>query len=305
MNDGMNLSRLTLKQLNAVSTVYRSGKVSAAAEQLFISQSAVSVLIRQAEQALEVKLFDRTTRTLEPTAAMEQAIGVIERVLGDLASLQSAMGEIRDLQRGQVRLTATPATAQAFLPNVVTRYMTAFPAITIAIDDCAPNQFLPNIRQERVEFGVGLPPQDRTEFDWQKLHDDPLVLICPATHPLAQRRSVAWTELRGEPLILSRRDYGVRDIVEETLLHLGIRPVLAAEIGFLGSAFWLAETGIGLCILPQMLSQPFLTPNLRMVPLVEPTRVRPVAVVHRKGKSLSPSGQRFVEFLIEEQHPQT
>lgn len=301
MNAAMPLSRLTLKQLNAIAAVYRTGKVSAAAERLNISQSAVSVLIRQAEEALGVQLFDRTTRALRPTSATEQSIGVIERILADLGSLSLTMTELRDLRRGQVRLTATPATGQAFLPATVRRFRAAYPAIGLVLDDCAPNQFLANIRQERAEFGVGMPPPDRAEFDWTLLHEDPLCLICPVTHPLAARDTVGWAELRDLPLILSRRDYGVRDIVEETLLHLGIRPQVSAEIGFLGSAFWMAAAGAGLCILPQRLSRAFIVPDLAMVPLVAPVRTRPIAVVTRRGKSLSPSCQSFVEMLIADQ----
>ncbi|MDF0602003.1 LysR family transcriptional regulator [Psychromarinibacter sp. C21-152] len=297
----MQLSRLTLKQLYAIAAVYRTGKVSAAAEQLFITQSAVSVLIRQAEGALGLALFDRTTRSLVPTAATEEAIGVIERILGDLDALSLTMGELRELRRGQVRLTATPATAQAFLPRTVERFRAAYPAIGLVLDDCAPNQFLPNIRQERAEFGVGMPPPDRGEFDWSLLHDDPLCLICPADHAFGGRTAVAWAELRDVPLLLSRRDYGVRTIVEETLLQQGIRPTLGAEIGFLGSAFWMASAGIGLSILPQRLTRAFIGGDLVSVPLTGPVRTRPIGIVTRRGRSLSPSSRSFVDMLMEEQ----
>lgn len=297
----MQLSRLTLKQLYAIAAVYRTGKVSTAAEQMFITQSAVSVLIRQAEAALELTLFDRTTRSLVPTAAAEEAIGVIERILGDLESLSQTMGELRELRRGQVRLTATPATAQAFLAGTVKRFRAAYPAIGLVLDDCAPNQFLPNIRQERAEFGVGMPPPDRGEFDWTLLHDDPLCLICPDSHMFGGRTAVRWDELTDVPLTLSRREYGVRGLVEETLLQHGIRPRLAAEIGFLGSAFWMASAGIGLSILPSRLSRAFIGGDLVAVPLIEPVRTRPIGVVTRRGRSLSPSSRSFVDMLIEDQ----
>ncbi|WP_172298485.1 LysR family transcriptional regulator [Pseudoruegeria sp. HB172150] len=297
----MSLSRLTLKQLHAISAVYRTGKVSAAAEQLFITQSAVSVLIRQAEEALGLTLFDRTTRSLVPTAATEQSIGVIERILGDVDSLSLTMGELRDLRHGMVRLTATPATGQAILPQTVKRFREAYPGIGLVLDDCAPNQFLPNIRQERAEFGVGMPPADHGEFDWEVLHHDPLYLICPRDNAFAGREAVAWGELSDVPLLLSRQDYGVRDLVEETLLQIGIRARLGSEIGFLSSAFWMTSAGIGLCILPKRLTEAFIIDSLVMIPLVEPLVTRPIAIVTRKGRSLSPSCESFVDMLVADQ----
>ncbi len=297
----MPVSRLTLKQLHAVAAVYRTGRVSAAAERLRISQSAVSVLIRQAEETLGLRLFDRTTRSLEPTVATEQAIGVIERILGDIDALSDTMSELRTLDRGQVRLTATPATGQAFLPGTVRRFRKAHPAISLVLDDCAPSQFLSKIRQERAEFGVGLPPPDRSEFDWIPLHDDPLCLVCPRDHPLAGLEQIRWDELSGVPLVLSRRDYGVRDQVERALSRQGVRPRIVSEVGFLGSALWLAEAGVGLCVMPAGLSRGFLGDGLCAVALVEPSVTRTVAVVTRRGISLSPPCRGFVDMLIEDQ----
>lgn len=297
----MPVSRLTLKQLHAIAAVYRTGRVSAAAERLHITQSAVSVLIRQAEETLDLRLFDRTTRSLEPTVATEQAIGMIERILGDLDALGETMSELRTLDRGQVRLTATPATGQAFLPGTVRRFRKAHPAISLVLDDCAPNQFLSKIRQQRVEFGVGLPPPDRSEFDWHTLHEDALCLVCPTDHPLAARARVRWDELGEEPLVLSRRDYGVRDLVERALSRQGLRPRIVSEVGFIGSAFWLAEAGVGLCVVPSGLSRSFLGEGLRAVALVDPVVTRPVAVVTRRGISLSPPCRGFVDMLIEDQ----
>lgn len=296
-------SRLTLRQLSAIAAVYRTGKVSSAANELHITQSAASLLLRQAEETLGLKLFDRTTRALTPTEAAEHAIGLVDRILGDVDKLGTTVEDIRTLGQGQVRLTTTPATGQALLPHTVQRFRASYPAITLVLDDCAPNQFLANIRQERADLGVGTPPRDGGEFDSLVLHDDPLCLIAPSHHPLTKGGPVPWTALKDQPLILSRRDYGVRGQVEETLMQLGLRATIAAEIGFLGSAFWMAEAGIGLCVLPQRMTRGFLVPPLLSIPLIDPVVTRPIAVVTLKGRSLSPSGQCFVEMLREDLAP--
>lgn len=296
----MSVTHLTLRQLRAVSTIYATRRISAAAERLNITQSAASVLLGQAEAALGSRLFDRTTRSLTPTDAVEQVIGIVDRILADLEALGSVMTDLQALERGRVRLAATPATGMALLPTTVRRFRAAYPAVTLVLDDCAPNQFFSVIREEKVDFGIGARPPNDSEFDWTVLHQDPLYLVCHQDHPLAQAPTVAWRQLHGESLILSRRDYGVHNLVMQTLQEQGVRLTLAAEVGFLISAAWMATCGIGLCILPGHLVRSINDPLVRSVPLVDPVVTRPVGIVGKRGRSLPPSGQRFVGMLAED-----
>ena len=296
----MSISSLTLKQLRAIQQVYRTGQISAAADMLNITQSAVSVLIRQAEATFGATLFNRTTRSLAPTQAAESVIGLVERILGDVSSVEETIRELRDLERGHVRLTATPATGLTLLPATVRRFAAAYPGVRLILDDCAPNQFFSNILEQRADFGIGTEPEDKAALDWQSLYADPLCVICAADHPFARRDSVSWRELDGEPLIVSRRDYGVRGLVEATLTRLDVRPKVTAEIGFLGSAAWMSACGIGLAILPEKLARAQPLPDAAWVPLVDPVITRDAGVVTRKRHRLSHSAERFLEMLSED-----
>jgi len=296
----MSVEQLTLKQIRAFAAVYRAGQLSAAARDLHVTQSAVSVLIRQIETVLGAQLFDRTTRSLVPTSAGEHAIGIAERILNDIKALDHSINDLQHLERGTVRLTATPATGMALLPETVRRFGQDFPAVSLLVDDCAPNQFLSNIREEKVEFGVGAPPRETGEFTSRFIHEDQLCLICPNAHRLAGKTEVTWSDLDNEPLILSRRDYGVRDLVEATLQRAGVQPVLAAEVGFLSTATWLAASGIGVGILPEKLARLFFTEKIVVRRLNAPRILRPTAVVVKKGRSLSASSERFVQMLEED-----
>src|SRR3954454_19077415 len=90
----------SIRQLRAFRAVYHLRKVSAAAEQLALTQSAISVLIRQLEDGLGTRLFDRTTRALRPTAAAVEALPTVERVLRDLDSLGAGLRDLGALRRG-------------------------------------------------------------------------------------------------------------------------------------------------------------------------------------------------------------
>lgn len=295
----MSVSHLTLRQLRAVAAIYATGRISTAAERLNVTQSAVSVLLGQAETALGARLFDRTTRSLTPTQTAEQVIGVIERVLGDLETIGAMVTDLRALERGSVRITATPATGMALLPETVRRFRAEYPRITLTLNDCAPNQFTAIIREQKVDFGLGMLPADLGEFDWRLMHDDPLYLVCSATSRWAGRATVRWQELDGVPLIVSRRDYGARSLVEDTMQTLDFRPNVVNEIGFLYSAVWMVACGMGVSIFPWGLARTIRDPEVATIPLVDPVVTRPIGVVTLRGRTLPPSSARFVEMLAQ------
>lgn len=296
----MSVAHLTLRQLQALRAIYETGRISAAAQAMNVSQSATSVLLGQAEAALGTRLFDRTTRSLAPTQAMEQIVGIVARILGDVEALGAAVTDLRELERGRVRIAATPATGIALLPPTVRRFHAAHPKILLDMTDCAPDQFLSLIRDEKVDFGLGIPPADRTEFDWRTVHEDPLCLVCARAHPFGTRDSVRWDELDGVDLIVSRRNYGVRDAVEATLQAVGVRPNIVNEIGFLYSAEWMVSCGLGMCIFPARLARAISDPQVCVVPLAEPVVTRRMAVLSKRGRSLAAPAQRFVEMLLED-----
>ena len=124
----------SLRQLRAFRAVYQLRKLSAAAEQLSITQSAVSVLIRQLEEGLGTRLFDRTTRSLRPTMAATEAIVVAERILRDVESLGAGLRDLSALRRGRVSLAVTPTLGEILLPAVVRRFARLHPEIRIVID---------------------------------------------------------------------------------------------------------------------------------------------------------------------------
>lgn len=295
----MSVSHLTLRQLQAIKAVYDTRQISAAAERLSVSQSAASVLLGQAEETLGTRLFDRTTRSVVPTAAVEQIIGIVTRILGDVAAIGAAVTDLKELERGVVRIAATPATGIALLPPTVKKFIAAHPRVELELNDCAPDQFYTMIRNEQVDFGLGIPPEDRTEFDWHILHDDPIHLVCHRDHPFARQDTVDWAALDRVPMIIPRRNYGVRRQVEDTMRDVGATLNVVAEIGFLYSAEWMMACGMGFAAFPSRLANAVSDPGLVSRPLTNPRVTRSMAVISKRGRSLSPSARKFVDMLDE------
>ncbi|MBD1546009.1 LysR family transcriptional regulator [Roseibium aggregatum] len=294
-------TRLTLKQLRAFVAVYRLGKLADAADELGVSLSAVSALIRQIEETLNTRLFDRSTRTLAPTRAADEAFGIAERILQDVVTLGSNFRDLSEGSRGRVHLAATPATAATLLPGTARRFARRYGNIQLVLDDCAPSQFLPHIVSERVEMGIGTPAPAGAGCDNRLILSDALQVVCAEDHPFAVRDEVPWRDLADVQLITFRGGpYGVRDLVDRTLMHVGAQPDVAHEVGFLETAAWMAASGLGVAILPAALAATHRHQGLATRPLVAPEVSRSIALVTKKGRSLSPACKLFVDMVVED-----
>lgn len=284
----------TLRQLRAFAAIYQLRKLSAAAEQLHVTQSAVSVLLRQIEEGLGARLFDRTTRSLQPTQAAREAIVVAERILRDVDSLGAGLRDLSGLRRGRVCVAVTPTLAEILLPRVVRKFTALHPEIQLLVDDCAPDQFVSRVIGEHVDFGIGTPERAGADVDTRTLLRDHLSLVCLRDHPLASRKTVRWSDLAGHPVITVRPGYGIRPLIDVTAANAGVALDVAHEVSFLSTALWMTAAGLGASIMPSAFaawsSEPDLVAKTLTVPLVS----RDISVVTKRGRSLSPACEGFI-----------
>lgn len=282
----------TMRQLRAFAAVYHLRKVGAAAQQLSVTQSAVSVSLRQLEDGLGTRLFERTTRTLQPTQAAHEAIVLAERILRDADALGAGMLELSQLRRGRVALAITPTLAELLLPAAVLRFRERHPGIHVDIVDCAPDQFVARVLGDAVDFGLGVPEQ--ADVDTQTLVRDHLALVCRADHALATRRRLRWVDLAGHAVITVRPGYGVRPLIDYSAAQAGVRLQVSHEVTFLSTALWMARAGMGVAIMPAAYARAADPADLAVRTLGEPRVSRDICIVTRRGRGLSPSAQALL-----------
>jgi DNA-binding transcriptional LysR family regulator len=287
----------TIRQLRAFLAVYQLKKLSAAAQKLFVTQSAVSMLIRQLEDGLDTRLFDRTTRSLKATAAGEQMMLTVERILRDVDSLSADFRELATLERGRVTLAITPTLAGFLLPDAVRAFTEQHPGVRILVNDCAPDQFISRILGEHVDFGIGTPERPGAEVEVQRLMRDHLALVCREDHPLAKARVVRWTDLAHHPVITVRPGYGVRPLIDGTAAEAGVALDVVNEVSFLSTAIWMTAAGMGASIMPSAFARAEADPSLVIKMLSSPRVARDISIVTKRGHSLSAAARAFIDAL--------
>ncbi|MBC5784609.1 LysR family transcriptional regulator [Ramlibacter sp. USB13] len=281
----------SLRQLRAFRAVFHLRKLSAAAEQLSITQSAVSVLIRQLEDGLGTRLFDRTTRSLRPTPAAAEAIAVAERILRDVDSLGAGLRDLGALRRGRVSVAVTPTLGEILLPAVVRRFTKQHPEIQVLVDDCSPEQFVSRVVGEHVDLGIGTPERAAADVDTRKLLGDTLAFVCRKDHPLAARRQVRWADLVRQPVITVRPGYGIRPLIDGAAAQAGVQLDVVNDVTFLSTALWMVECGLGGAVMPSAYALGSGRTGLAVRKLHAPVVSRDIYLVTKRGRSLSPAAQ--------------
>lgn len=287
----------TIRQLRAFLAVHQLRKLSAAAQRLFVTQSAVSMLIRQLEEGLGTRLFDRTTRSLKPTAAANEMLATAERILRDVDSLSTGFRELATLERGRVSVAITPTLATFLLPDAIRSFHEQHPKIRVMVNDCAPDQFISRILGEHVDFGIGTPERPGAEVEVQRLMRDHLALVCRDDHPLAKARVVRWADLGGHPIVTVRPGYGVRPLIDGTAADAGVALDVVNEVSFLSTAIWMTASGMGASIMPGAFARAAGDPSLVIKVLSAPRVSRDISVVTKRGHSLSVAARAFIDAL--------
>lgn len=136
-------------------------------------------------------------------------------------------------------------------------------------------------------------------IDTRTVRRDHLALVVPRGHPLAVRRQVRWAQLAGEPVITVRPGYGIRPLVDAAAGRAGVALNVVNEIAFLSTALWMADCGLGAAIMPMAFAAHGAHPGRVVLPLVAPRVSRDVALVRRRGVSLSPAAHQLAEVLRE------
>lgn len=289
---------LTLRQFRAFVEVARQGSFTAAAKELHITQSAISATVRELEAQLGLAVLDRTTRRVTLTEPGAQLLLLAERVLRDVDTAVAEAKGLLDKSRGHVVIAASPLAAATLLPEMIAGFAKAYPKVTVELRDVLTNQIIQYVRGGTADIGIGTFEKSDTELELSTLYQDVLGVVLPAKHALASRHSLRWEDLQGEPLIALARTSAFRPLIDSVMASHGLKPVdVRFEVGYMGTAVALVEAGLGVSVLPQRAASLIKSRAARFKPLTSPSVSRPVTLVTRAGRALSPAAAAFVEFL--------
>ena len=288
---------VTFKQVQAFTAVAATNSFSRAAEQLNVAQSRISVLIRDLEKELGVRLFDRTTRRMELTTAGREFRPHGEKLISDLKHAIEDTHALGERRRGRLTVAAPPLIMEALVPRLLVPFKRDFPGVRVTILDARTDRIVEAVKTGEADIGIGTFTQHEEGLVRTRLARDALLLFCHNKHPLAALQRPRWKDIIGTPVIALTPQSGVRQLVEYGCNAAGISIQAEYEVALATTALALVEASLGVCILPANALSAAKTRPVVARPLSHPTVAREITMIARHGRSLSPAAAEWVQRL--------
>ena len=288
-----------LNDLQAFRAVAELNSFRKAAEALHLSQPAFSRRIEKLEEALGVRLLDRTTRRVNLTSVGRDFDRKVQQLLDDLDHTLLGIRGVAATRMGEVTIACVPSTVYYFLSQVISRYHERYPKIRVKILDAGANEVLSVVASGEADFGLNFVGGEEPDIDFKPLLEERFVAACRRDHPLAGKRRVSWTEIAQYDYISVSKVSGNRLLLDQALSGLRGRPQSIYETQHVTTMLGLVEAGLGVAAVPSIAMPDADHPLLVSVPLVDPVVTRKIGLIRRKGRTLSPAAQQLYAFFSE------
>ncbi|MBU0589127.1 MAG: LysR family transcriptional regulator [Gammaproteobacteria bacterium] len=290
---------LSTRQLRAFLALSQQRNFTRAAALLHLSQPAFSALIRSLEQALDARLFDRNTRSVELTAEGRVFEGSAQRLLEDFGD---AMGDLRahlQLGKGRVSIAALPSLAAGWLPAIFAEYRQNWPGVDLDLHDSLSDDCIALLRTGKADFALAATGPNSMGLQTEVLCADGFHLVCRKDHPLAKRKAadLRLKDLAPYPFVHLARNSSVRQRLDAAMHPMQMNTVL--EVEHLATVMGMVEAGIGISLVPALTLFHFERPTLVRLPIKAAGLTRRIYVVQREGESLSVAAQAMRKLVVQ------
>jgi DNA-binding transcriptional LysR family regulator len=286
-----------LNDLLAFRAVAELSNFRKAAESVHLSQPAFSRRIDKLEQALGVRLLERSTRRVSLTTVGRDFERKVRELLDELDTTLLSIRGVAATRMGEVTVACVPSTVNYYLTEVLHRYHAKHPKVRVKVLDAGANEVLAAVARGEADFGINFMGAQEGELEFKPLVEERFVVACRRDHPIARLRNVKWSQLASHDLISVNRSSGNRLLLDQALAGVAVGQAGIYETLHVTTALGLVEAGLGVAAVPSMAMPRRDHPLLVSVPLVEPVVKRKVGLIKRRGRPLPASAQQLYDLF--------
>ena len=293
---------VTFRQLKIFEAVARHLSFTKASEELHLTQPAVSMQIKQLEQATGVPLFEQVGKRIYLTEAGDELHRYSRQIATLLAEAEQLFAEMRGLKRGRLNITVA-STANYFVPRLWATFRLRYPDVAVSLDVTNRAGLLRALAENQTDLVIMGQPPEENELIAETFMVNPLVVIAPPSHPLCGAERIPPQWLQGETFLVREPGSGTRSLMERVFAEKGLKPATPIEMSSTEAIKQGVEAGLGLALLSVHTLEVELALKRLVVLNVEGFPVlRDWYIVHRSGKRLSAVAQAFRDFILQETH---
>jgi len=290
---------VSTRQLQAFLAVARLRSFTRAAEEIFLTQAGLSLMLKDLETQVGARLFDRTTRSVQLTPAGESLQSTVRGMMADWESATSNIGRLTAEAEQQVTLAATPLIAASILPMWLQDFHRAHPGIRVRIRDLDRREILQGIEAGEVDLGLGAFFKPVAGIERQPLATFQMVRVS-ARAPRAKGGKwgrVQWSALAGDHLLTLSDDNPIQKLVDGQLRTQGVSPSRGGALQNIQAIIAMVEAGHGVATLPSFVTTACRRYDVSVQALAEPLVPIDFFVVCKKGRQKTALAAKLIDAL--------
>jgi DNA-binding transcriptional LysR family regulator len=289
---------MNLKSLKIFCDIVARRSFSRAAEDNAISQSAASHVVSQLEGRLGVQLIERSKRPLVTTGEGRVFFDGCRKLLARYEALEDEVRSLHDEVAGRVRVAAIYSVGLHHMSQYVQEFKSLHPKATVRLEYLHPDRVYEAVDAGEADVGLVSYPRGTRTIEAESWREEPLVLVCSPGHRLSAQPCIELGELHGERLVAFDPELVIRHSIDRAIDACGAEPAVVMEFDNIETIKRAVEIDAGVALLPEpTVVREVSAGTLVSVALAGDGLVRPLGILHGRGRQMPPTVRRFVELL--------
>ncbi|WP_105901476.1 LysR family transcriptional regulator [Vibrio gangliei] len=284
---------MNTKSLQYFVSVVDLGSFSRASEQLHIAQSALSISIKKLESALGLVLLHRHEKGVQLTDEGARLYKHAKQILRQLDDATLEMQELRGLSKGEVRLGVPSMMGSYFFPDILMAFKQQYPDLKLTIVDAGTQSIRKMLLDGDLDLGVILNENVPDSLDIEPLIEDDMLVVVSPEHEFAQRTSLSLTEFFSQELIMFKKGYFHREMVDRLCAQHGFEPNISIETNLIPMILKVVQKDFAIGALLRLVTEQ--EKGVVGIPFETPIRLK-IGMAWRKSGYLSVADKAFMEF---------
>jgi LysR family hydrogen peroxide-inducible transcriptional activator len=286
---------MEIHQLRYFVAVAEEGSFSRAAEREHVSQPSLSQQIQKLEAELNQPLFDRLPRAVVLTEAGRLLLGYARQILSGIADARRSVGELEREVSGQLAVGAVPSIALYVLPRLIRQFQQRYPKVTFELFEDTTDKLAQRLEDGTLEVVLASSGDEPPNLERHSLGEEQLLMLLPQKHRLARRKSIKWSELADEKFLLLHEVHSLSQKVRQLLAANRLDPEVVLQGAQLVTIASMVAAGLGVTVIPQMMSRSEFIRGCVAVPFARPVPTRGLSLLRNPLRFESKAAAAFRE----------
>lgn len=291
---------ITMRQLQVFEAVARHLSFTRAAEELHLTQPAVSMQVKQLESMVDLPLFEQLGKKVHLTEAGHTVLSHSRIMMGQLNDIERDINNLRGVEGGNLKICIA-STVNYFATRLLSKFCEKYKTVGISLDVVNREELIKRLEANEPDIVLMGQPPDELDVEAEAFMENPLIVICAPQHPLASKSRIPIETMADETFVMREPGSGTRTAMKRVFDQFGVTPNPGIQLSSNETIKQSVEAGLGLAVVSahtvelELKAKRLVSLDVQNFPVI-----RKWYVAYRRGKQLSATAKVFLDFVLSE-----